>query len=645
MVKAERTLALELVDRIMSAAAGAGALVSDRKKISDSALKDATTLDARPVRDALNVFGSPSFMTRKTSRSAAFTEIFFGQPDRRQAGILEAAADFLVDMAGSGGELLVMDKLMGLHPEHSHHCRTIVTPGYARMLVMWDKLIFDLPPDRIGDDPEQVEILIPEWGEYARKRGLPEVAILVDATSKVTFALGSDYFGEIKKGHLRMAMYQEKLDYKEGRGGGLGIHAGGKVIRAKDASTGDLREYGALFFGLSGTGKTTLSVHHFWLDAGEGEGVIIRQDDFFVLGGGAEAFGTEDNAYIKTEGLEPEGQPLLYKGAISPHSVLENVYIDPVTLEPDFDRYDHPWVPGGECRNGRGIAIRREMDFTDDRIDLDRVDMIFFITRRETVIPPVMKLDTEQAAAAFMLGESILTSAADPTKAGQSVREVGTNPFIVGSGGEEGNIFYEILKKNPHVQCYLFNTGGFGGRSVQAGEEDLSSPGAMDRLKAYLSGAVGGNKGGSIGIELRDGTTEEFKVERVRYELMEGERRFGSREDLLRICESIEKEGRPAGDYRLIRIDVLAGRKIRIQDSAAFIREIARGTVEWKRDGYWGCLVPASVPGVDLARFDEHRYYSDEEIVEMKDTIRRERVDWLHSFEDLDPGIGRIFDR
>ena len=66
--------------------------------------------------------------------------------------------------------------------------------------------------------------------------------------------------------------------------------------------------------------------------------------------------------------------------------------------------------------------------------------MIFFITRRETIVPPLAKLNTEQAAAFFMLGESILTSAADPTKAGQSVRSVGTNPFIVGSQGDEGSI-------------------------------------------------------------------------------------------------------------------------------------------------------------------------------------------------------------
>ncbi|MCK4538679.1 MAG: phosphoenolpyruvate carboxykinase (ATP) [Candidatus Krumholzibacteria bacterium] len=618
--------------------------MSDRDRIFTLSLKDSVTLEARATKDVLNKYGSPSYVTRKTSRSAANTEIFFGDPDERQAGIMEAACEYLEHRIDEGMELLYMDKLMGLHPEHSHYCRTIITPEFARMLVMWDRLIFDVPEARLAGGPDQVQVMIPEWGEYARENGLPEVVILVDAVNRVTFALGSDYFGEIKKGHLRMAMYREKQKYRNGSGGGLGVHAGGKVIRAKDVGSGKLEEKGALFFGLSGTGKTTLSVHHFWLDPAQDETVIIRQDDFFVLAEDSAAFGTEDNAYIKTEGLEPESQPLLFAGATSPHATLENVYIDPETLVPDFFRFDHPLVPGGMCYNGRGIVIRKELDFTDDRVDLDRVDMIFFITRRETVIPPVMRLDTEQAAAAFMLGESILTSAADPTKAGQSVLEVGTNPFIVGSGGEEGNIFYGILRKNPHIRCYLFNTGGFGGRNVDAGSENLAGDGAMGVLKKYLAGQWQEGKGCLVSRKLMDGTEAEFKVDRVRLELDGNGRRYASREEIQSVVDMIEDGEIDAKDFQLVRVEVLAGQKVKIQDSAAFIREIARGAVEWTKEDYWGCDVPASVPGIDLSRFDEKRYYTESEIKELKDRIRSERIEWLHSFEDLDPTIRNIFE-
>jgi phosphoenolpyruvate carboxykinase (ATP) len=637
-------LARELAERINAIAEEKGALITDRDELYKLALKDKVTLGVRGTADTLNSFGSQSFVTRKTSRSAAMTEVFFGNPDGRQEKVLREAFGWLERHIEGGGKLLAMDKLMGLHPEHSYHCRTIVTPDYARMLVMWDKLIFDLPPEKAGNGPDQIEILIPEWSGYAEAHDLPPISILADADNSATWALGSDYFGEIKKGHLRMAMYCEKVRMKEGKGGGLGIHAGGKLIRARDAGSGELVEKGAIFFGLSGTGKTTLSVHHFWLDPDRGEDVVIRQDDFFSLSPDAQAFGTEDNAYIKTEGLEGEGQPLLFAGAISPNAALENVYVDPQTKEVDFFRYDHPFVPGGKCLNGRGIVIRRELDYTDDKVDLDKVDLIFFITRRETIVPPLAKLNTEQAAAFFMLGESILTSAADPTKAGQSVRSVGTNPFIVGSEGEEGSIFYDILKRNPGIQCFLFNTGGFGGRQVDIERESLDNPGALEILRRYLGGFWHIDKGLGIKRELLDGTEEWFRVNQVRFELIcQDGKRHATKEEIEKVFEEISGGSKKAADYDLVKTYCLAGQKVRIQDSAALIREIARGGIKWEREDYWGYEVPVEVPGLDLHRFDEHRYYHDGEIKKLKDQLKAERIEWLHAFEDLDPEIRNIF--
>ncbi|HVO77070.1 MAG TPA: phosphoenolpyruvate carboxykinase (ATP) [Candidatus Bathyarchaeia archaeon] len=632
------TFTKDLADAVTKAAIDGHRLVRNREVIYNMALKDWTTIQARGTGDVLTKYRNPSFISRVTNRSASVTEVFFGNPDERQRRILQAAADYLVK---SLVQLLVMDKQMGLHPAHSHHCRTIVTGQFARLLTMWNKLIFDLPASEEEKDPGQVLIMVPEWGDVAKKLDLQPRVILVDAVNRVTFVLGSDYFGEIKKGHLRMAMYLEKVRYREGKGGGLGVHAGGKVIRAFDAGRKKLQDKGALFFGLSGTGKTTLSVHHFWLDPKQGETVVIRQDDFFVMTEDGAAFGTEDNAYIKTEGLEPEGQPLLYAGAISPSAILENVYTDPKTLDVDFFRYDHPFGANGQCLNGRGIVVRRELDFTDTRIDLDHVDLIFFITRRETIVPPAARLNAEQAAAFFMLGESIITSAADPTKAGQSVREVGTNPFIVGSEGEEGNIFYRIIRKNPNVQCFLLNTGGFGGRTVERSTEALDNPAAVEKLRAYLGGAKHPDIGTMMEIELASGEKSSFKIASVLYEVMAGAMRVRAKNDLKAILEEIDGGTYNTGKAHLIEVAVLSGQKIRIQDSAAIIREIARSRVEWRKDEYWGYEVPAAIPGLDLTRYDLERYYTPAELAALLESLRAERIAWLAKFKDLDPVIAQ----
>jgi phosphoenolpyruvate carboxykinase (ATP) len=109
------------------------------------------------------------------------------------------------------------------------------------------------------------------------------------------------------------------------------------------------------------------------------------------------------------------------------------------------------------------MVKRRDIAFTDDQIDMGRIDFILFITRRNDILPPVVRLTPEWAAATFMLGESVETSAGDPSAAGQPLRVVGTNPFIVGSHTQEGNMFLDILRHNPDIQCFILNTGTVGG--------------------------------------------------------------------------------------------------------------------------------------------------------------------------------------
>jgi len=192
----------------------------------------------------------------------------------------------------------------------------------------------------------------------------------------------------------------------------------------------------------------------------EPEDASMLQDDVCgLLSDGSVAGSEGEGLYIKTIGLGEDEQPELYEAATAESAILENVAVDDDgTIHFDEDRH---------TSNSRAVVQREELESADDEIDLSRMDQLFFITRNP-LMPPVAKLDEEQAAVAFMLGESIETSAGDPARAGESIRVVGTNPFIIGSEGKEGNIFHELIDILD-IDCYVINTGYLGEKSKDIG--------------------------------------------------------------------------------------------------------------------------------------------------------------------------------
>ncbi len=376
-------------------------------------------------------FGSASYLSKIRSRSAAFTR------SDVDGEILSEDYLYLEKLNKGCGEyeLLRLDRQLG-QGEFTFHCRLYVSSQFARLALEFVRSLEPYPnPDH---KPDFCTLDLPEWSEGQRR-------ILVFAGVGVTFVLGSDYYGEIKKSFLRQAMYRMKQ--KEG----LGLHAGSKEVTfIKD----NKRETQCLLlFGLSGTGKTSLTCHDFGFNKGQ-ENTTIKQDDVVLIDENSRCFGTEAKGfYIKTEGLTVEEQPLLYKAAIHPDTVFENVYVDKKTGKVDFFNSEF-------SSNARAIVPVKEIEHTSKNINSEKVHKLFFITRNP-LMPPIAKLNPEQSAASFMLGESIKTSAADPNAKGEPVREVGTNPFIMGSKGEEGNRIYAIIKKN-HLESYLLNTGFLG---------------------------------------------------------------------------------------------------------------------------------------------------------------------------------------
>ncbi|MCS7312605.1 MAG: phosphoenolpyruvate carboxykinase, partial [Acidobacteria bacterium] len=292
----------------------------------------------------------------------------------------------------------------------------------------------------------------------------PERRILVDPLRRVNYLMGTDYIGETKMSFLRLWMYLWK------ERGGLGFHAGSKVLRFRDVPRWQL------FFGLSGTGKTTLANHTLGLPPGR---VFLIQDDIVAWLPTGLCLGSENRGlYVKTEGLTPESQPAIYQAATRPSAILENVWVGP-DGRVDFSNYEL-------TTNGRAVVLLEELPNAAPSIDAPRVDQVFFITRTP-LVPALARLNHAQAAVAFMLGESVETSAGDPSRAGQAVRIVGTNPFIIGPPQDEGNAFWAMLEKASHVECYLVNTGSLG-EGVQSRKVLLAETVAL--LRAVAEGSV-----------------------------------------------------------------------------------------------------------------------------------------------------------
>jgi phosphoenolpyruvate carboxykinase (ATP) len=416
-----------------------------------------------------NVFGGYNWDTRVRNRSAKYT-VVLGSKKTATRNPSPEQADTLSGMDRQftrtfGGEhdgkkypghanqtpIDLVHRVMGSGEDQdfTFNCYLMVTTknrANHHISYMWGKMGRVVDPVKGAEDLYMLMVPDIYTGDFGRFYCFPE--------QNVTIGLGSDYMGEAKKGMLRMAMHQAK-----GKGI-LGVHAGTKIVRAFSRSKEALQRYGVAVFGNSGTGKTTNIGHTHYLNK-EGEQALVVQDDFAGLRlKDGRILGTERAMFLKTD-LD-EDDVLLRPATESPEFVSQNVYID--------HRGEIQYLEEDLCANGRGIlplrALPKERRYESiDVPPLEELDGLFILinTRANTVVPILQELTPEQCAAYFVLGESIETAAGDPTKAGQSTRVVGMNAFIVGDPAEEGNLFYEYLKRYENkVRCVLMNSGGVG---------------------------------------------------------------------------------------------------------------------------------------------------------------------------------------
>jgi len=272
--------------------------------------------------------------------------------------------------------------------------------------------------------------------------------------------LNSDYFGESKKGGLRM---WNNIIYNRG---GLALHAGCKVIPLDGSPTG------VLIVGLSGTGKTT-TTFTTQLDSKP------AQDDFVALMPAGRVYTTENGCFAKTFGLDPRYEPAIYNATTKPDAYLENVSVDADGRVDFFDTsytkngrttwpfsYVHPW-PGN---------------------DLPPAEFLLILNRNENIVPAVARLDRAQAAAYFMLGETTGTSAGGKDEEGKFLRVPGTNPFFPRHMADMGNRMLELLDGHE-LKVFVLNTGRIGGTD-EAVSKKVTIPCSSATVQAIVQDTI-----------------------------------------------------------------------------------------------------------------------------------------------------------
>ncbi|MGZ8661216.1 MAG: phosphoenolpyruvate carboxykinase [Actinomycetota bacterium] len=376
-------------------------------------------------------YGNTNTQTKVLSRSAASTYVV----DRPSSGKTMSREDYdkvaaMQDAYIAEHDMIQIDGYIGNDPEMRTAARLLMEKRFANIAGMQQKLYFERND---GAEPEVQVIYTPglEASGYPDDR-----MIAVDLDTNVTRVLNSDYFGESKKGGLRM---WNNIVYEKG---GLALHSGLKVIPTPHG------DKVFMILGLSGTGKTTTT-----FTTQNGSNPI--QDDFVGLMPGGKAYGTENGCFAKTFGLDPDFEPSIHGAVVRSTAYLENVSMDGDGTVDFFNQH--------YTKNGRAVFEMADLMSFEDARNVGTVDYLLILNRNENIIPSVARLDSEQAAAYFMLGETTGTAAGGAAEEGKFLRVPGTNPFFPLPHGFQGNRMLDLLASHP-IETFLLNTGRVGGK-------------------------------------------------------------------------------------------------------------------------------------------------------------------------------------
>jgi phosphoenolpyruvate carboxykinase (ATP) len=327
--------------------------------------------------------------------------------------------------------LFVQDLLGGADPDYALHTRVITETAWAALFI---RHLLLKPEAGASFMPTLHIICLPSFRANPSVHGTrSDTVIAMDLKHGLVLIGGTHYAGEIKKSVFTA------LNHLLPDRGVLPMHCSANVGKAGDT---------AIFFGLSGTGKTTLST--------DPERMLVGDDEHGWSEKGV--FNFEGGCYAKAINLSAESEPEIFAAANRWGTVLENVVIDPETRLPDFK-------DGGRTENTRAAYPLTAIANASITGMAPHPKAIIMLTCDAFgVLPPVAKLSGDQAMFHFMSGYTAKVAGTERgvTEPQATFSACFGAPFLT----RHPSVYAAMLKERMEqhqVPCYLVNTGWAGG--------------------------------------------------------------------------------------------------------------------------------------------------------------------------------------
>ena len=367
-------------------------------------------------------------------------------------------ADFLKHAEGK--ELFAQDLFGGADPEHQIKTRIFTELAWQSLFIR-NMLIRPSAEQLATFVPDMTILDLPTFKADPKRHGCrSETIIACDFTRKIVLIGGSAYAGEIKKSvftYLNYVLPEKNI---------MPMHCSANAANAKGDDS-------AVFFGLSGTGKTTLSA--------DPNRTLIGDDEHGWTPKGI--FNFEGGCYAKTIKLSREAEPEIYATTERFGTILENMILDPRTRIPDFN----------DSSKTENTRCAYPLDFIPNASDtgLGSIpkNVIMLTCDAFGVLPPIAKLSPAAAMYHFLSG---YTAKVAGTERGVTEPEATFStcfgaPFMPRHPSVYGNLLRDyIAKYGSH--CWLVNTGWTGGKYGVGSRMPIKATRAL--LTAALDGSL-----------------------------------------------------------------------------------------------------------------------------------------------------------